>query len=109
MSGTWLHVGTAGCFAACGALAVAAHWPGRRTQVLAAAESARLHVSDVELVPVSPGTGRLEVLEPYGTDWDGLGDVEFHYCPECLRATQQTIQDDGALRCSDCGFTQGEA
>jgi hypothetical protein len=104
-----LHVGTAACIAGCGALALAAQWCGRRAAAIQAAEPAHLHVSDVEPAPFPAGAGGLEVVGSYPASGPDLfGTVPFQYCPEDLRVTQHTTQDDGALRCSDCG-SQGEA
>ncbi|MFF0092786.1 hypothetical protein ACFYSF_22875 [Streptomyces canus] len=105
MTETLLHVGTAGCIAACGALLLAARRCGRPE-----AEPARLHVSPVELVPCSPGTGGLEVVDFFGgTRADLLDDVAYRYCPEDLRVTHHTVLADGTRRCSDCNSTSGDS
>lgn len=107
---TLLHVGTAACFAGCGALLLAAQRCGHRAAAMQAAESPRLLVSEVEAVSVSPGTGVLEVLDFWGgCRADLLDDAEFRYCPEDLRVTKQAVLADGSRRCGDCHLTSGDA
>ncbi|MFI2434742.1 hypothetical protein [Streptomyces sp. NPDC018693] len=60
-----LHVGTAACFAGCGALALAAQWCGRRAAALQAAEPAHVHVSGVEAAPFPGGASGLEVVSSH--------------------------------------------
>ncbi|MCX4609497.1 hypothetical protein [Streptomyces mirabilis] len=109
MTATWMHVGTAACFTGCGALALAALRYGRRATALEGAPAARLHVSDVAPVPVSPGTGVLEAAEPYGAFVAGQADAaEFHYCPAEFRVTAHAVHADGTRHCWHCGPTQGE-
>lgn len=105
-----LHVGTAACFAGCGALLVAAQRCGRRAVALALAEAPRLYASEVEAITVSPGAGDLEVLDFWGgCRADLLDDAEFRYCPEDLRVTKQAVLADGSRRCADCHLTSGDA
>ncbi|MEU1853647.1 hypothetical protein ABZ499_31385 [Streptomyces sp. NPDC019990] len=102
MTDTLLHVGTAACFAGCGALALAAQRCARRPAALA--EPARLHVSDVEAAPFPAGTGGLDVVGSYPVFEAELFDTGlFQYCPEDLRVTRHTTHPDGVLCCSDCG------
>ncbi|MFF5968160.1 hypothetical protein ACFY64_31455 [Streptomyces collinus] len=109
MTETVLHVGTAGCIAACGALLAAAHWYGRRAAAIQAAEPAHIHVSDVEPAPHSLGTGRLEVVDSYTAFESGwLDTAEFHYCPEEMRVVAHAVDADGVRRCWNCE-PQGEA
>lgn len=110
MTETILHVGTAACFAGCGALALAAQWCGRRAAELQAAEPAHVRVSDVEAAPFPADAGQLEVLGTYPVyEPDLFGTGPFQYCPEDFRVTKHTVQDDSALRCADCGSTQGDS
>ncbi|MDQ1018801.1 hypothetical protein [Streptomyces afghaniensis] len=110
MTDTLLHVGTAACFAGCGALALAAQWCGRRAAALDAAEPARLHVSEIEPSPFPSGTGGLEAVEPYAAFDAGEADaLEFQYCPQELRVTAHAVDALGARRCWHCCPTQGEA
>ncbi|MEU7323321.1 hypothetical protein ABZ682_22635 [Streptomyces griseoviridis] len=108
MSDTLLQVGTAGCFAACGALLLAARDCGRRAAALTA-EPARLHVSAVEAVADSPRTGELEVLDFWGGCRADLLDAEFRYCPEDLRVTKHAVRADGSRPCHGCHLTSGDA
>jgi hypothetical protein len=107
---TWLHVGTAGCLAACGALALAAQWRGRRAAAPQAGQPAHFHVSGVEPVPYLPGTGALEDVEPYEAfDAYQADAVEIHYCLNELRMTAHAVQADGVRRCWHCVAAEGEA
>ncbi|MYR58866.1 hypothetical protein GTY54_22370 [Streptomyces sp. SID625] len=98
MTATLLHVGAAACFVGCGALLLAAQRCGRRAAAGDAAGLPRLHVSDVEEVPASPGTGQLEAA-----------DAEFHCRPDEFRVTAHAVHAGGSRRCLHCGPTQGEA
>ncbi|PWI16067.1 hypothetical protein DI272_19245 [Streptomyces sp. Act143] len=109
MTSALLHVGTAACFAGCGALLLAAQRCGRRAAA-SDAPPTPLHFSDVEPAPAMAGTAGLEVLDFWGgCRADLLDDAEFRYCPEDFRVTKQTVQADGSRRCMDCQLISGDA
>lgn len=94
-----LLIGSGGLYAVAGALAVAAvkAGPGPRASV-DCAPVARLHVSDLEEVPVSAGPADLEAA--------GL-DLTYVYCPAEFRVTPHLTVVDGELCCWRC--PEGEA
>lgn len=94
-----LYVGSGGCFAVAGALAVAAvkAGPGPRASS-ASAPVARLHVSALEEVPATAGPVDLEAA--------GL-DLTYVYCPAELRVTPHLRLVGGELCCWRC--PEGEA
>jgi hypothetical protein len=94
-----LYVGAGGCYAVAGALAVAAVKAGPGPRASAAdAPVARLHVSDLEEVPVSAGPADLEAA--------GL-DLTYVYCPAEFRVTPHVRVVDEELCCWRC--PEGEA
>ncbi|WP_328434506.1 hypothetical protein [Streptomyces sp. NBC_00425] len=93
----FVSIGVGACYAGSGALALAALRSGR-AGVPAGAPARRLHVSEVEQVPVSPGTGRLEVIDSYAP----YDTAEYHYCPAEFRVTAHAVQADGTLSCWHC-------
>jgi hypothetical protein len=82
---TLLHVGTAGCWSVCGALAVAAVKAGPRP----AAPAGRLHVTGVEEVPATAG----DLETP---------DLTYVYCPAELRVAPHLALVGGGLHCWRC-------